>query len=465
VRKSEERLRALVNASTYIVYRMNADWSQMLELEGQGFMLDTKAPTAGWLESYIHPDDRAMVTAAVRQAIDTKSTFELEHRVLRVDGTLGWTLSRAVPLFNAAGEIVEWFGAASDVTHRVQAEVTRKLLLRELDHRVKNTLATVQAIAHQTLRHTRVPSDLAPRFSSRIEALARVHGLLTEESWRGTSLRHLMREQLIHGPVDDSRVEMSGPEIHLDPQMTLHLGLMLHELGTNCVKYGSCSTSGGTVKITWMLEGGTLRFRWIERGGPAVIGPKSRGFGTTLIEQSSKGLGGSARATFDADGVSWSIDLPLPESDSAAAEKVESEASAAPATRPDGEVSPPLAGQRILVLEDEPLVAMMVEQVLMEAGATVVAVSSEEEALSALKATRFDKAALDVNLHGRQVRAVPSAMVRSAVPFLFVTGYGRAALPPGFEQVPTLNKPFNNQKLVDSLGALGRGPGSAESAI
>jgi len=92
-------------------------------------------------------------------------------------------------------------------------------------------------------------------------------------------------------------------------------------------------------------------------------------------------------------------------------------------------------------------------------------VSSEEEALSALKATRFDKAALDVNLHGRQVRAVPSAMVRSAVPFLFVTGYGRAALPPGFEQVPTLNKPFNNQKLVDSLGALGRGPGSARSAI
>jgi len=464
VRKSEERLRALVNASTYVVYRMSADWTEMLELQGQGFIVDTQAPSAGWLENYIHPDDRATVTAAIRQAIDSKSVFELEHRVLRVDGTLGWTLSRAVPLFNAAGEIVEWFGAASDVTHRVQGEVTRKLLLRELDHRVKNTLATVQAIAHQTLRHTRAPADFAPRFSSRIEALARVHGLLTEESWRGTSLRLLLREQLLQGPVDESRLEMSGPEIDLDPQVTLHLGLMLHELGTNCVKYGACSTPRGTVKITWMLEDDTLRLRWVERGGPVVTAPKSRGFGTTLIEQSSKGLGGSARAIFDAEGVSWSIDLPLPET-KVVADKAEGGTAAVPSPRTEDDASQPLAGQRILVLEDEPLVAMMVEQVLAEAGATVIAVSSEEEALSALKATRFDKAALDVNLHGRQVRAVPAAMVRSAVPFLFVTGYGRSALPPGFEQVPTLNKPFNNHKLVEALGALGREAGAVSGAV
>jgi signal transduction histidine kinase/DNA-binding response OmpR family regulator len=456
VRKSEERLRALVNASTYAVYRMSADWTEMLELRGQGFVVDIEAPSTSWLESYIHPDDRAAVTAAIRQAIDSKSMFELEHRVLRVDGTPGWTLSRAVPLFDAAGEVVEWFGAASDVTHRVQGEMTRKLLLRELDHRVKNTLATVQAIAHQTLRHTRVPSDFAPRFSSRIEALARVHGLLTKESWRGTSLRLLLREQLLQGPVDDSRLEMSGPEIHLDPQVTLHLGLMMHELGTNCVKYGAWSVAGGRVRITWTLEGDTLRLRWVERGGPAVTGPRSRGFGTTLIEQSSKGLGGDARAIFDAEGLTWDINLPLPSTAAASADKGNDELAASPSVRVDAPATRPLAGQRILVLEDEPLVTMMVEQVLGEAGATVVAVSSEEEALSAIRARHFDKAALDVNIHGRQVRDVPAALMRLGVPFLFVTGYGRAALPAGFEQAATLNKPFNNQKLVDSLSALGR---------
>jgi CheY-like chemotaxis protein len=183
-----------------------------------------------------------------------------------------------------------------------------------------------------------------------------------------------------------------------------------------------------------------------------------------LIEQSSKGLGGSARAIFDAEGVSWSIDLPLPET-KVVADKAEGGTAAVPSPRTEDDASQPLAGQRILVLEDEPLVAMMVEQVLAEAGATVIAVSSEEEALSALKATRFDKAALDVNLHGRQVRAVPAAMVRSAVPFLFVTGYGRSALPPGFEQVPTLNKPFNNHKLVEALGALGREAGAVSGAV
>jgi PAS domain S-box-containing protein len=464
VRKSEERLRALVNASTYVVYRMNADWTEMLELEGQGFIADTDAPSMSWLENYIHPDDRATVTAAVRQAIESKSLFELEHRVLRVDGTLGWTQSRAVPLFDAAGEIVEWFGAASDITHRMQAEETRKLLLRELDHRVKNTLATVQAIAHQTLRYARTPADFAPQFSNRIEAVARVHSLLTEESWRGTSLRHLLREQLHQGPVDESRLEMSGPEIHLDPQVTLHLGLMMHELGTNSVKYGAFSAPSGTVRIDWRLEGETLRLRWVERGGPAAVAPKSRGFGTTLIEQSSKGLGGSARATFEAEGVTWDINFPLPSTTAASPDKADGERSAPPA-RTEPEAARPLEGQHILVLEDEPLVAMMVEQVLGDAGATIVAVSTEEEALAAIKAGRFDRAALDVNLHGRQVRDVPAALTRIGVPFLFVTGYGRAALPSGFEQAPTLNKPFNNQKLVDSLGALGRNASPTARAV
>ena len=122
VRASEERLRAFVTASSDVVYRMSADWGQMLQLEGRDFIADTRLPTGGWLETYIHPDDRVFVMNAIRNAIRDKSPFELEHRIQRVDGSLGWTFSRAVPLFSQEGEIVEWFGAASDITARKQSE-------------------------------------------------------------------------------------------------------------------------------------------------------------------------------------------------------------------------------------------------------------------------------------------------------------------------------------------------------
>jgi PAS domain S-box-containing protein len=122
LRQSEERFRALLTASSDVVYSMSADWSEMRQLRGGGFIADTEAPSRTWLQKYIHPDDQSRVVARINEAIRTKSTFELEHRVLRTDGSLGWTFSRAVPLKDANGEIVEWFGAAADLTERRRAE-------------------------------------------------------------------------------------------------------------------------------------------------------------------------------------------------------------------------------------------------------------------------------------------------------------------------------------------------------
>jgi signal transduction histidine kinase len=122
IRESEERFRAFVEASSDAVYRMNADWSEMRQLRGRDFVADIEAPSGSWLEKYIHPEDRQLVLDAIQKAIHEKSVFELEHRVLRLDGTPGWTFSRAVPLFDASGEIVEWFGAATDITARKQSE-------------------------------------------------------------------------------------------------------------------------------------------------------------------------------------------------------------------------------------------------------------------------------------------------------------------------------------------------------
>ena len=122
LRESEERFRALVRASSDVVYRMSPDWSEMRQLRGRGFINDTEVPSRTWLQEYIHPDDQPLVMAVISEAIRTKSIFQLEHRVLRVDGSMGWTFSRAVPLLDANGDISEWFGAASDVTDRKRAE-------------------------------------------------------------------------------------------------------------------------------------------------------------------------------------------------------------------------------------------------------------------------------------------------------------------------------------------------------
>jgi PAS domain S-box-containing protein len=137
LRTSEERFRALVNSSSDVVYRMSPDWSEMRELGGRGFIGDTGKPTKDWLNQYIHPDDQPLMLRTIREAVRTRSMFELEHRVRRTDGTLGWTYSRAVPLLNISGEIQEWFGAASDVTARKEAEENFRKLAQTLDAEVR----------------------------------------------------------------------------------------------------------------------------------------------------------------------------------------------------------------------------------------------------------------------------------------------------------------------------------------
>ena len=133
---SEERFRAFVTASSDVVYRMSSDWSEMRQLHGRNFIVDTEKPSRAWLQEYIHPDDQPRVLAVIKEAIRTKTVFQMEHKVRRLDGTLGWTFSRAVPLLDAQGEILEWFGAASDVTERknTEQELSEKARLLDLSH-------------------------------------------------------------------------------------------------------------------------------------------------------------------------------------------------------------------------------------------------------------------------------------------------------------------------------------------
>jgi signal transduction histidine kinase/CheY-like chemotaxis protein len=309
IRENEERYRAFVAASSDVVFRMSPDWSEMRFLQGKDFIADTENPSQGWLQKYIHPDNHAEVLAAIREAIRTKSPFELEHPVIRVDGSLGWTHSRAIPMFGSQGQILEWFGAARDISERKKHEETQMLLVSELSHRVKNTLAVVQAIAQQTLRNARDPAEFAASFGGRIQSMSRMHGLLSETGWQGAELREIIDGHLI--VTDPSRIMKSGPPVQLDPQVALHVALMLHELGTNSVKYGALSKPGGIVKLDWSVNVGKLELHWAESGGPPVKAPLKRGFGTILIEQTVRGEGGHSEMQIEAEGLRWDITIPI----------------------------------------------------------------------------------------------------------------------------------------------------------
>ena len=409
----------------------------------------------------IHPEDRKQVAAAVQHAIERIGDLEADYRCIWPNGSVHWINVRGRAVDNRGeGRATRMAGITLDITERKQAEETQQLLVDELNHRVKNTLAAVQAIAQHTLRKSRDPTEFVESFAGRIQSLARVHSLLTAATWRGADLRDLIHDQLLQGSIDETRITAWGPPVRLEAQMTLHLALVLHELGTNAHKYGALSAPSGWVTIGWTVEGGALRLRWQERGGPPVTSPTSRGFGTTLIEQSVKSEGGSARMSVGIDGVLWEVTLPLPEpiatdpSTSPAPEMISSMSThqrMQVAKKAPGK----LAGTRFMVVEDEPLVALDIAAGLEEAGAEVVAATgSAEEALDIIEGKALDAALLDGNLHGSPVGEIAAALTRRKVPFVFVTGYGREGLPQSFRNVVVLSKPFTQQQLIEAAARL-----------
>ncbi len=177
LRASEERFRAFVEASSDAIYRMGADWSEMRELQGKQFIVDTKNPTTTWLDTYIHPSDQAQVAGAIHEAIRTRSTFELEHRVLRVDGAFGWTLSRAIPILDAEGEIAEWFGTATDVTERRLADERSLALRQDIEQQSRIHHTTLSSITDFTYT-----VDRQGRFTFANQPLLNQWGIKLEEA-------------------------------------------------------------------------------------------------------------------------------------------------------------------------------------------------------------------------------------------------------------------------------------------
>jgi two-component sensor histidine kinase len=205
-----------------------------------------------------------------------------------------------------------------DITDRREAEERQHLILKELNHRVKNNLAVVQAIVSQTIRMSK-PADAFERIQARLMAVSRTHDFLNRSNWGGVSLMDLLRGELeAFSAREANRIGLRGVSVLLDSTTALALGLTFHELATNAAKYGSLSIEEGRLDVSWSLiaaEGPTqLAVTWVESGGPPVRTPRRTGFGTRLIEGSVKGtLSGSVALEYARAGLQCRMVIPLPE--------------------------------------------------------------------------------------------------------------------------------------------------------
>src|SRR5579883_73994 len=367
----------------------------------------------------INPDDFRSLQAAVRALSKDDTTFQAEFRIRRPDGELRWCMGTATAAFDDRGRIVRIGGIIVDITERKQAEERQSLLAREVDHRARNALAIIQAIVRLT-RASSI-SDYKSTVEGRIMALARAHTLLSESRWRGADFDMLVNDELApyraeHG----DRIVAIGPPVSLQPITAQTLALSLHELATNAAKYGALSNNEGTLSVSWELRDGRLAVLWRETGVRLSESFASQGFGLKLISTSvEQQLGGKANFEWTPSGLRCDIIVPLRE---AAIAPAYSRAHDAP-----DESAPPakkFVDLRVLLVEDEALVAMMMQDVLEDLGCTVFGPHRTiASAVGAAKEETVDLALLDINLGDELVYPAAEILASRGVGFVFLTGY------------------------------------------
>jgi two-component sensor histidine kinase/PAS domain-containing protein len=257
-----------------------------------------------------HPDDMDLMWARVAAALDPNGDgrYEVEYRVKQLDGSWRWLSAWGLVEFEGEGadrKPVAIAGASRDLTELKRAEELQRLLINELNHRVKNTLATVQSLVLQTLRGAADLASARTAVSARIIALAEAHDLLTSRSWSGADVAEVVERAI--APFAAGQFTVEGPSLDLPPKEALALSLALHELATNAAKYGALSRPEGRVELRWRARDGELHLEWRESGGPPVAPPVRRGFGTRLLED---GLS-QTRLDFAPGGVVCATALPF----------------------------------------------------------------------------------------------------------------------------------------------------------
>ena len=263
-------------------------------------------------------DPAALARIEAELKIGTDNVFQLHCS--RKDGSKFWAATFISAVRDESGAVVQHFASLVDLTEHMEELAHSRMLIEELNHRVKNTLSTVQSIVRQALRNSTDPDVIRTSIESRLFALSRSHDLLTSENWQGVGLCDLVNSALQPFRVEDGpaeRLAIRGENIRLPPKATLALGIAFHELATNAVKCGALSNTKGSVLLAWTIEkaaaGDRLKIRWQERNGPPVTPPSRKGFGSQVLEQGlAHELEGTIRLEYPAEGCVCTIDIPAP---------------------------------------------------------------------------------------------------------------------------------------------------------
>lgn len=260
------------------------------------------------------PHDECPMAIALKEQREIRGEEAVAERP---DGTRVPFMAYPTPLRDSNGTMVGAVNMLVDISERKQAEERQKVLIDELNHRVKNTLATVQSLASQTFRGAGLPGDVCKIFDGRLFALSKAHTLLTFSGWKSADFRTLIEDVLEpYRNSNDNRIHLTGNSVWVTPKVAPLFAMVFHELATNAAKYGALSTDQGTVHINWAVVGGEtgdmLQAEWQESGGPEVRPPKRRGFGSRLIERGiAAELKGQAVILYESDGVRCRFEIPL----------------------------------------------------------------------------------------------------------------------------------------------------------
>ncbi|WP_313899037.1 HWE histidine kinase domain-containing protein [Methylobacterium sp. J-072] len=320
--ESEERLRFVLQAGRLGSWSLNLSDMRFAASETFKVTLGLEPGDPLSLAAYdalIHGDDRARRDDAVATCIAGHGDYDIEYRIVPPAGDVRWLKFRGKPFYDDDGVPFRLAGIALDVTDRKHAEAHRAMLANELNHRVKNTLATVQAIVVQTLRANLSHAETRDAIQGRIHSLAAASDVLTRERWDGATLTEVATTALAPFRAEgDERIKVRGPEVMLTPRLALAFSMAFHELATNAVKYGALTNEVGRILLDWDVLAGspirTLRLTWQEFDGPPVCPPSRRGFGSRMIERAlADELEGRAEIDYRPDGIVFTAEARLPE--------------------------------------------------------------------------------------------------------------------------------------------------------
>jgi PAS domain S-box-containing protein len=448
--ESEQRRSLALAAGSMGSWDWDLQANQIVWDEGQhaiyGVTPGEFAVTPANFKVLIVPEDWERLQVGMDALLREGQPHRAEYRVRRPSGAIRWCASTAAATQDETGQVVRISGVTMDITERKDAEERQALLAREVDHRAKNAMAIVQSIVRLTKADS--IAEYASVIEGRIKALSRAHALLSDSRWQGAEMAKLVEEELApyrSGHAD--RIKVSGPKVVLEPTTAQTLALALHELSTNAVKYGSLSQATGRLELDWEIQPREIVVTWRESGGPAVQKPRQTGFGAKIITSSiERQLEGKVSFDWRPEGLFCELRAPRRQSAEPGSDTV--------VNLPPGNSSKKLPSERILIVEDEALVAMILEDQLADLGISVAATcASVPDAMRAIEDNAPQAAILDVNLRGQLVYPVADCLLDRGIPFVFVTGYGRESIDRRYSFVKVLEKPVERQALEGLFAA------------